>query len=60
MIRIKKLIVEWVASFDVDLITCLSPDYSKQGMGWILQQKTCSCQEIVPTCCADEIQKDMV
>jgi hypothetical protein len=51
--RIIKMIVEGVASFNVDLITCLSPDYSKQGMGWILQQKTCSCPEVVPTCCAD-------
>jgi hypothetical protein len=51
--RIIELIVEGVASFDVDLVTCLSPDYSKQGMGWILQQKTCSCPEVVPTCCAD-------
>jgi hypothetical protein len=47
--RIIELIVEGVASFDVDLVTCLSPDYSKQGMGWILQQKTCSCQEVVAT-----------
>ena len=37
----------------MDLVTCLSPDYSKEGMGWILQQKTCSCEEITPTCCAD-------
>ena len=44
--RIIELIVEGVASFDVDLVTCLSPDYSKQGMGWILQKKTCSCPEI--------------
>jgi hypothetical protein len=51
--RIIELIVEGVASFDVDLVTCLSLYYSKQGMGWILQQKTCSCPEIVPTCCAD-------
>ena len=51
--KIIDLIVEGVASFDVDLITCLSPDYSKYGMGWILQQKTCSCQKIMPTCCAD-------
>jgi hypothetical protein len=50
--RIIELIVEGVA-FDVDLVTCLSPGYSKQGMGWILQQKTCSCPEVVPTCCAD-------
>jgi hypothetical protein len=51
--RIIELIVEGDASFNVDLVTCLSPDYSKQGMGWILQQKTCSCPEIVPTCCED-------
>jgi hypothetical protein len=51
--RIIELIVEGVASFDMDLVTCLSPDYSKQGMGWILQQKTFSCQEIMPTCCED-------
>ena len=39
--RIIELIIEGVASFNVDLVTCLSTDYSKQGMGWILQQKTC-------------------
>ena len=25
----------------------------QQGMGWILQQKTCECQKISPTCCPD-------
>ena len=49
--KIIELIVEGVASFDVDLVTCLSPDFSKEGMGWILQQKTCSCPDIKPTCC---------
>ena len=34
--KIAELIIEGVASFDVDLVTCLSPDFSKQGMGWIL------------------------
>jgi hypothetical protein len=51
--RIIELIIKALASFDVDLVTCLSPDYIKQGMDWILQQKTCSCPEIVPTCCED-------
>jgi len=51
--KIIELIIEGVASFDVDLITCLSPDFSKEGMGWILQQKTCSCQDITPTCCKE-------
>jgi hypothetical protein len=27
-----ELIVEGVASFDMDLVTCLSPDYSKHGL----------------------------
>ena len=34
--RIIELIVEGVASFNMDLVTCLSPDDIKQGMGWIL------------------------
>jgi hypothetical protein len=48
-----ELIIEGVNSFDPKLTTCLSPDYSKQGMGWILQQKRCSCTKIIPTCCDD-------
>ena len=48
--KIAELITDGVASFDMELVTCLSPDYSKQGMGWILQQKRCSCEKIVPTC----------
>jgi hypothetical protein len=37
----------------MELVTCLSPDFSKQGMGWILQQKRCLFNEIIPTCCAE-------
>ena len=33
--RSKEKIIEGFASFNVNLITCLSPDYSKKGMGWI-------------------------
>ena len=44
------LIKKGVYSFDSELETCLSPDYSKDGMGWILQQKTCDCKKISPTC----------
>ena len=51
--KIIELIVEGVASFDVNLVTCLSPDFSKQGMGWILQQKMCRCPDITPTCCKE-------
>ena len=48
--KITKLIMDRVAYFDMELVTCLSPDYSKQGMSWILHQKRCSCEKIVPTC----------
>ena len=46
-----ELIQKGVSSFDLMLETCLSIDYSKEGMGWILQQKPCGCKKISPTCC---------
>ena len=51
--KIVELIKEGVAAFNMDLVTCLSPDYSKEGMGWILQQKICECPDIIPTCCEE-------
>ena len=36
-----ELIKEGVVAIDMDLVTCVIPDYSKEGMGRILQQKTC-------------------
>jgi hypothetical protein len=51
--KLIELIIEGVASFDVELVTYLSPDYSEESMGWILQQKKCTCPKIVPTCCED-------
>merc|ERR1712106_1185514 len=50
-LEIVRLVREGVFSFDPELTTCLSPDYSKAGMGWVLQQKTCECKEITPICC---------
>ena len=35
--KICRLIKKGVYSFDPELTTCLSPDYSKTVMGWILQ-----------------------
>ena len=46
--EIMELIVNGVFLFDPELVTCLSPDYSNAGMGWILQQKTCKCADINP------------
>merc|ERR1712030_214595 len=31
--------------------TCLSTDYSKSGIGRVLQQKNCKCVPITPRCC---------
>ena len=50
-LKIVRLIREGVFLFDPDLTTCLSPDYSKAGMGWILQQKTCSCVIVTSIYC---------
>jgi hypothetical protein len=33
-------------------VTCLSVDWSKEGMGWMLKQKTCVCEPVSPTCCS--------
>ena len=49
--EIVRLIEAGVKAFDPELTTCLSPDYSKTGMGWILQQKTCKCMPVSPICC---------
>ena len=53
MDKITELNADGVASFEMELVTCLSPDCSKDRMGWILQQKRCSCEKIVPTCCEE-------
>ena len=49
--EIIRLINDGVRSFDPDLLTCLSPDFSKVGTGWILQQKQCHCDSMIPGCC---------
>jgi hypothetical protein len=49
--EIVRLVEEGVHSFDPTLTTCLSPDFSKTGMGWVLQQKTCTCSVVSPLCC---------
>ena len=51
--HILQLINEGVYSFDPELATCLSTDFSKVGTGYLLQQKTCKCEEIKPTCCSE-------
>jgi hypothetical protein len=51
----KKKIIEMIQigdfASDMELEMCISTDYSKHGMGLILQQKTCRCAKISATCC---------
>jgi hypothetical protein len=47
---ILEMINKGVDSLDSKLETCLSTDYFNDGMGWILQQKTCMRKKIAPTC----------
>merc|ERR1712215_248868 len=50
-VEIIHLVEKGVQQFKVDRYTCLSTDYSKSGVGWILQQKNCKCDNISPRCC---------
>ena len=49
--RIIELIEEGVQIFDMDRRTVLSPDWSKQGVGYILYQKYCDCPSDTTECC---------
>ena len=39
---ITELVKEGVATFDLNRVTCVAPDWSKQGMGFLLLQKYCA------------------
>jgi len=50
--NIIKSVHKGVAAFDPTLKTCLQSDWSKDGIGYLLLQKHCSCtSHIIPTCC---------
>ena len=40
-----------VEIFDPTKLTCLRPDWSKQGIGYFLSQKHCDCESSIPGCC---------
>ena len=46
------LIQHGVTIFDPSKLTCLRPDWSRQGIGYFLLQKHCLCQSDLPSCCA--------
>ena len=45
-------ILEGVEIFDVSKPTCLRPDWSKKGIGYLLLQKHCQCPSDLPDCCS--------
>ena len=50
--HIMELVKEGVRIFDLDKPTCLATDWCRQGVGFFLMQKHCSCQgPLTPTCC---------
>ena len=53
-VKIVELVKEGIAAFDVNRVTCLAPDWSKEGMGFFLLQKYCDCLiDKAPVCCPD-------
>ena len=49
--EIIRLVKHGVKQFQPEKVTCLSTDFSKGGLGWILQQKNCKCEVVSPLCC---------
>ena len=42
-----------VKMFEVDRVTCLATDWSKESVGFFMLQKYCSCQDIKMGCCKE-------
>lgn len=49
--EIVNLVKEGVKSFQLDTHTCITTDWSKTGVGYVMWQKRCQCSTIHPTCC---------
>ena len=48
------LVKKGVTTFDLKRVTCLAPDWSKEGMGFLLLQKYCPCTlDKAPVCCPE-------
>lgn len=48
-----KAIQRGVEIFDITQPTCLRPDWSKKGIGYLLLQQHCSCESGMPDCCQE-------
>ena len=42
-----------ITSFDPDRATCILTDWSKSGLGYVLVQKHCACDDAHPHCCTN-------
>ena len=51
--KIINLVKDGIKSFDVACQTCIQPDWSKEGIGYLLLQKHCQCTQKSPVCCKD-------
>ena len=53
-LKILNQVKEGITKYDVNRVTCLQTDFSKQGLGYLLLQKYCNCDlEAAPLCCKD-------
>jgi hypothetical protein len=50
---ISKEVTEGITRFDPKRETALVSDYSRQGVGFLMLQKYCRCEDITPACCKD-------
>ena len=50
-LKLIEAIQDGVQIFDPKRKTCLTPDWSKKGIGYWLRQKYCDCQSETPDCC---------
>ena len=49
--EIVELVRRGVKSFQLRAWTCLVTDWSRSGIGYVLWQKRCGCEQIHPSCC---------
>ena len=49
-----------VKMFEMDKVTCLATDWSKEGVGFFMFQKNCDCQAVKIGCCKDGWQVVLV
>ena len=42
-----------VKMFEMDKVTCLATDWSKEGVGFFMFQKNCDCKTVKIGCCKD-------